>query len=266
MKKEASRFIAGETLKDAVSRVEELNKKGIKALVDFLGEEVKDEKRAEEVVQEYKKLISEIKKRKLNAAVDLKLTNIGLSISKEFCLRNIIEILSYATLADVEVWIDAELRRYKNSATEIYLKLHKKYPKIYLTVQSYLKDSYPYIEKLIHKKARIRLVKGAYKEKSSIKSKKRINGRFKKMMHRLFLSSDDFAIATHYENMLSEALKLQKIYKKRVEFQFLLGLSDMFISQLKRFENVSEYVPYGKDWKGYLERRKDYLKHRTDGQ
>ncbi len=259
-------FIAGGDFSAVLARVKLLNKQGIKALIDLLGEELHDREEVEKVVQEYKKLISEIKKKKLNAAIDLKLTNIGLCISKDYCLHNLIEILSYAKLANVQVWIDAEQHKYRVPTTQLYLRIHKKFENVFLTVQAYTKDSYDYLEKLIQQGAKIRLVKGAYKEKFVFKSKETVRKQFSKLMRHLFVTSDHFAIATHDEILLSEALKLQELYHKQIEFQLLMGLSEKFMAQLKRFDNVAEYVPYGTDWKGYYERRLAYLKQRTGRQ
>jgi len=257
--KKALRFISGEKLGDAISRIKFLNKTGINGIVDHVGEEIKSKKEVEKAVSEYEKLITAIKKQKLKATVDVKLTNLGLCIDKRYCLENLRKVLRHAK--GTKVWIDAEQYKYRKATTEIFLIVNSEFSNVYLTVQAYFKDSLTYLNKVI--KGKVRLVKGTYREnpKISYKTREDIRKQFLKLMRQLFLKSNDFGIATHDKPLVRKALELEKKYKKKVEFQFLMGLAHEFKVKIKKIGYpVGEYIPYGTQWQGYYKRRLDYLK------
>jgi proline dehydrogenase len=261
LKKEVLRFVAGERRSKALKRIHELNKHNIKALIDVLGEKQTDKEKIASIVNEYKALIRDIKAKKLYADIDLKLTNIGLAIDRNLCFKNLIRIVALAHKANINVWIDAEELRYRDAATHLYHNLSKTFPNIFLTVQAYSKDALQYVHDLLIEKAKLRLVKGTYKEKEALHSKSAIRKQYSLIMKHLFLSGNHFAIATHDEVLLSEALELEALYKKDIEFQFLMGLSDMLAAKLGQFGyGVAEYIPYGKDWQAYYKRRCAYLR------
>ena len=266
LKKSVLRFIAGKNVEDAISRVKALNKANIKGIVDHLGEEISRKEEVSKALSEYLELITRIKNNKLHAVVDIKLTNLGLCIDEKYCIENTRKIISYANKSNIDVWIDAEQYKYWPSTLKVYLKLAKEFPNIFLTIQSYLRNSEDYLKKTLLTKRKIRLVKGTYKESSKVAftSRTKIRSQYVKLLTSLFKKSKKFVIATHDNEMIQTALKLQKQYNRNIEFQFLMGLADKLKKDLqKQGYKVAEYVPYGINWKGYYQRRLEYLKEKT---
>ena len=263
MPKAAYRFITGPKLNDALSRIRLLNKQNIRGMIDFLGEGLESKQQVKQAVKEYERIADKVKVNKLNAAFDVKLTNLGLCIDKQFCYNNLKEVIAYAKKANEEVWIDAEQYQYWNNTLAIFLKVRKKYPNASITIQARLKHAEATIRKVLKTNTKIRLVKGAYKEdpKVAFNDEQKIRKRFSQCMNYLFKNADTFAIATHDLPIIKDAIKLQKKYQKKVEFQFLMGLGTKVKKELsKKGFSVAEYIPYGTHWQSYYQRRLEYLK------
>jgi len=262
MDKNVLRFVAGEKLHNAIARIKKLNKKKISGMIDHLGENLKSKNQIKKVLAEYKQTTDEIYQNKLDASVDIKLTNLGLCISKAYCLKNVKEIVTYAHKYNIPVWFDAEQHKYRKATVEIYLNALKIHPKIYITVQSNFKDSDIILQDIIQKRGHIRLVKGVYKENKKLvfTKEKDIKEQFVNLMEQLFITADDFAIATHDTAILKEAQFLEKKYYKNMQFQFLLGINKQLATKFSKKYFVAEYVPYGTKWKHYYKRRIEYLK------
>jgi len=261
--KGALRFIAGETLLSAIKRIKVANKRHMRGIIDYLGEELHTKKEVKIAISRYIKTMDEIAKRNLKAEIDVKLTNLGLVISKDYCKKNLIKILKHAKKHNYEIWIDAEQFKYWDDTLDIYLSVLKSYPNTFITLQSYLINSDKYIKRILSKRGKVRLVKGTYFEDKSVALQKRtqIRKQYVKLMNTLFTKSNNFGIATHDELIINKALKLQDKYNRDIEFQFLMGLAyNIKIKLAKQGYKVGEYIPYGKKWKKYYKRRLMYLK------
>ena len=257
----AKRYIAGDERKDAINVVRHLNALGILATIDHLGENVTEPSHAEEAVNEYLGLLDDIKAAKVNSAVSLKLTHLGLDISKELTEKNAETIIKRATELDNFVTFDMEGSAYTQKTIDIFLRLHEKYPKTRIAIQSYLYRSASDIRLLIEKRASVRLVKGAYKEPPQIAfpKKRDVDKSYEEIMKNLLLKGGPPAIATHDERLINEAIRFAEenhIPKERFEFQMLLGIKRTLQKRLADSGyRVRVYVPYGTYWLPYTLRR-----------
>ncbi|MDO9098469.1 MAG: proline dehydrogenase family protein [Candidatus Methanoperedens sp.] len=251
-------WIAGETLDDAVSRAKKENSAGIGAIINFLGEHVRDEAEAEKNVEENQRILKAIDDSKLNASLSVKLTQLGLEIEKNLCMSNVEIIVSSAASKNIFVWVDMENSPFTGDTIDIYLEILKKYKNTGIAIQSNLKRSESDVRRIAAAGGIIRLVKGAYTEKSDIAytSRTDITINFSKLMGYLFYRSPYFAIATHDELLINEALEVNKTHKKRLEFQMLMGVRDELKNELvKKGLTVIDYIPFGKNWFPYSTRR-----------
>lgn len=259
----ASRFVAGETVEDALAAARELNAKGITASLDLLGESVYTEKEARSARDEYLNLLDRIQEAKLQANVSVKLTAMGLDIDHELCVATMQDILGRAQQHDTFVRLDMESSAY----TDITLKLFEDrlYPaykvNVGVVVQSSLYRTFADVEHMNALKARVRLCKGAYKEPPSVAypDKKDVDANYVKCMHELMLKGNYPGIATHDPAIITEAkrwAKEQSIANDRFEFQMLYGVRrDLQDALVKEGYRVRCYVPFGTQWYPYLMRR-----------
>ncbi len=263
----AKRYIAGTDKNDAIDAALRLNKDGILATIDHLGENVKSVPEANAVTNEYLGLLDGIKEAGAGATVSLKLTHLGLDISNEHAAGNAEAIIEKAVDRDNFVHFDMEASAYTQKTLDIFLKLHERYRNMSVAIQSYLYRSRADIDLLIKKGASVRLVKGAYKEPPAIafRDKKDVDNNFDFLMKELLLKGTRPAIATHDERLIEEAKRFagkNEIPKDRFELQMLLGIKRGLQKRLvDEGYRVRVYMPYGRDWLPYTVRR---LKERKE--
>ena len=254
----ARQWIAGETLEDAIAQTMKENKAGIGAIINFLGEHVREQKEAETNLEENLRILESIEKSKVRASLSIKLTQLGLMIEKKLCLSGVEKIVSSAASKDIFVWVDMENSPYTEDTIDIYLEILKKYRNIGIAIQSNLKRSEDDVKRIAIGGGIIRLVKGAYSEKSEIAyaGRKDVTINFSKLMGYLFYKSPFFAIATHDESLINEALEANKVHQKKIEIQMLMGVREELKHDLvSRGYIVVDYFPYGKSWLPYTTRR-----------
>jgi len=254
----ARQWIAGEALEDAVSRTEKANDSGIGGIINFLGEHVRDASEANRNIEENLKILQVIERARLNAALSIKLTQLGLDIEKRLCLSNVEKIASSAASKNIFVWIDMENSFYTEDTIDIYLEIFKKYKNTGIAIQANLKKSEGDIKRIVAAGGIIRLVKGAYKEKNDIAYTNRtdVTINFSRLMGYLFYKSPFFAIATHDDLLINEALDANRTFQKKLEFQMLMGVREQLKKELvKKGLKVVDYIPYGKNWFPYSVRR-----------
>jgi proline dehydrogenase len=257
----ANRFVAGETLESALQTIEELNKAGMMVTVDHLGEFVQNEKEANKMTTHCVDVLEGIAKRNVDSNVSLKITSMGLDISKELCLSNMKKILEVAKKNNNFVRIDMEDYAHLEQTLEIFKELRQDYNNFGLVLQAYLYRTLDDLNELIDSHTNLRLVKGAYKEsaKVSYPDKKDVDQNFKKMIE-LQLSSGNYAgIATHDDAIIEYTkhfAEKNQIPREQFEFQLLYGIRNELQKKLvDEGYRVRIYVPYGKDWYGYFMRR-----------
>jgi proline dehydrogenase len=259
----ASRFVAGETVDEAIAAVRELNAKGITASLDLLGESVYNEREARAARDEYIEILDRIRESKVDANVSVKLTAMGLDIDQELSVVIMQDILARAQAYDTFVRLDMEASDY----TDVTLKLFEErlYPayksNVGVVLQSYLYRTFADVEHMNALRARVRICKGAYKEPAAVAypDKKDVDANYVKCMRELMLKGNYPGIATHDPAIINEAkrwAKEQNISSDRYEFQMLYGIRrDLQESLVKEGYRVRVYVPFGTQWYPYLMRR-----------
>jgi len=163
VRRTVSRFMPGETLDDALAAAQTLQKKKIGTVFTHLGENVADRSEALQVTQHYLEVLDRIRQAGLRTEVSVKLTQLGLDLSSDFCFDNLKSIIERAEKTST-VWVDMEASNYVDATLEIYRRALKAYPNTGLCLQAYLyrtKDDLPQLFSLCPS---IRLVKGAYNE------------------------------------------------------------------------------------------------------
>lgn len=259
----ASRFVAGETIAEALTAVRALNARGITASLDLLGESVYNEREARAARDAYMQILDKIHESKVDANVSVKLTAMGLDIDQELCCVIIQDILARAQQYDTFVRLDMEASNY----TDITLNLFEErlYPQykanVGVVLQSYLYRTFADVEHMNALRARVRICKGAYKEPPAVAypDKKDVDANYVKCMKELMLKGNYPGIATHDPSIIVQAkrwAKEQNISSDRYEFQMLYGVRrDLQDSLVRSGHRVRVYVPFGTQWYPYLMRR-----------
>ena len=256
--KVAKQWIAGNTVDDALTSAKEAYQSQRHTIINKLGEYHTSKRQIGLTIQEYQKIVNSFKRWKIRGAISVKPTQVGLSISQRECYRNFEKIIQTARNANVFVWLDMESSEHTDTTLEIYNTLFSKYERVGVALQANLKRAEDDLNDLLEIGAKIRLVKGAYREKASIsfKSKQDVDKNYMKLMMILFKKGNEFAIASHDGKIIEEAQKLSKKYPKKFEFQMLKGIRDELKPDLiKKGFVVSDYIPYGVNWLSYSIRR-----------
>ena len=262
-KRFAQRFVAGETLEDALRAVEPLNKKGITASLDLLGESVRTEREAHAAAREILTMLDRINERRLQSNVSLKLTQMGLDLSEELCVALMHDIVGRARDLRTFVRIDMEASNYTERTLRLFEdRLHPSYgDHVGIVLQSYLYRTLADVERAIAIKARVRLCKGAYKEPATVAypEKADVDANYVRCMHKLLSEGNYPALATHDERLINEAKRYARangIGADRFEFQMLYGIRrDLQERLVREGWRMRVYVPFGTQWYPYLMRR-----------
>jgi proline dehydrogenase len=259
----ARRFVAGETIGEALAAVRELNAHGISASLDLLGESVNTDAEARAARDQYVGILDRIRESKVDANVSVKLTAMGLDIDHELCVTIMQDILARAQAYDSFVRIDMESSEYTDVTLKMFEeRLHPTYKSnVGVVLQSYLYRTFADVEHMDSLRARVRLCKGAYKEpvKVAYPEKKDVDANYVKCMRELLAKGNYPGIATHDPAMIAETKRWateQGIGRDRFEFQMLYGVRrDLQQSLVKDGWRVRCYVPFGTQWYPYLMRR-----------
>lgn len=260
-RKTARRFVAGETVADAIAAIQELNRKSFAATLDNLGESVSTKEEATQAADEYLHALDEIKKSGVNSNVSLKLTQFGLLLDENFCMDNVERIVQKAHSLGNFVRIDMEGSALTDVTLRIVHGLHGRYQNVGTVIQSYLFRSEKDIAELLQKGIRVRLCKGAYKEppEISFKEKSGTDRNYVALMKILLKSGVYHGIATHDPAMIQatrEFAQKESIGLDTFEFQMLYGIRrDLQEELIREGYRVRIYVPYGVQWYSYLMRR-----------
>jgi len=257
----AERFVAGETLDQAIAVVRALNARHIHASLDHLGESVRTAEEAVRAADVYLEILDRIAVEKLDSNVSLKLTQMGLDVDAALCRANLTRILDRAVEHSSFVRIDMEDSAHVQPTLDLFGELRARYENVGVVIQAYLYRSRQDVEKLISMGARIRLCKGAYAEPPDVAfpAKTDTDRSFAELMELLLLRGNYPAIATHDERLIRRALAFANkhgIERSRFEFQMLYGIRRDLQGELARDGyNVRVYVPFGSDWFAYFMRR-----------
>jgi proline dehydrogenase len=262
-RKFASRFVAGETIAEAVAAARELGRRGITSSLDLLGESVGVESEAIAARNQYLAILDEMAAQGVEVNVSVKLTQMGLDISEDLCHANMSCILDKARGLGGFVRLDMEGSAYTQRTLEFFAdRLFRKYGgHCGVVIQSALRRSESDIDDLIAMKARVRLCKGAYLEPPAVAfpSKTDVDKNYVLLMERLLLKGNYPGIATHDEAIIKHARQFarrQSIGAERFEFQMLYGVRRDLQERLRQTGySMRVYIPFGTQWYPYLMRR-----------
>ena len=257
----ASRYVAGETLADAVGCVRRLNREGCLATLDVLGEDVTSLAETEETVSEYLRALDAIAREGLDSNVSVKLTALGLKIDAEACRRQFRRILDGARAHGQFVRLDMEDSSVTEETIRIYSESRRDYERVGLALQAYLRRSREDASRAAASRANVRVCKGIYvePEKIAYQDREEIRDSYAAMVEDLLSAGSYVGIATHDQVLVEKALdtvRRLRLSPEAYEFQMLLGVT----GQLRRRivtagHRLRVYVPYGRAWYGYSLRR-----------
>jgi proline dehydrogenase len=257
----SKKYIAGETLDEAVELVKTLNKKGIYSTIDVLGESVKNKEEAVEAKNKALEVLETINKYNLPANLSIKPTQMGLNIDENFAFQQISELTARAKIINNFIRIDMEDSPYTDSTFKLLNRLKEYYDNTGVVVQAYLKRTYDDVITLNKTGTNYRLCKGIYIEPNSIafKGKQEIRNNYLKILEAILKAGNYVGIATHDEYLIKAAKKMVKnlnIPKDKFEFQMLLGVREDLRNKINsEGYKIRIYVPFGKDWYAYSVRR-----------
>jgi proline dehydrogenase len=262
-RKFASRFVAGETIDDAVKAANELARRGITASLDFLGESVTVETEAVVARDHYLQMLERLAAAGREVNVSVKLTQMGIDIAEDLCYANMSRILEKASQVRGFVRIDMESSEYTQKTLDFFTgRLFSNYRDYCgVVIQSALRRSQRDIEDLIALGARVRLCKGAYLEPAEVAfpDKKDVDRNYVLLMEQLLLRGKYPGIATHDEKIIQHArefVRRQDIGSDRFEFQMLYGVRRDLQGKLRQSGyHMRVYIPFGTQWYPYLMRR-----------
>ena len=261
MRRMSHRFVAGETLEEALQAARACNDVGMLATLDYLGENVSTTADAQKARDAYLEIFDRIAQEKLNANVSCKLTQLGLDISPEFCEGLVLSIAERASAYESFLRIDMEGSIYTQRTVELVKRVRAQTPTVGTVIQSYLYRSESDVHDLLSYGCRIRLCKGAYKESVEVAYPRKadVDANYVRLMRMLLPSGFYHGIATHDPGMIAETIRWaaeKQISKDDFEFQMLYGVRMDLQRQLVRDGyRLRIYIPYGRDWFPYFMRR-----------
>ena len=257
----AKPYIAGETLPELVSVVQELNHDRFIVATSILGEFVTEVKDAEEAVQQYQEVLTKIKDLKLESNIHIKLSHFGLKLDKEVCYNNLINILKTAADCGNFVRIDMEDSSCTDDTLEIYKRAREKFENVGVVIQACMKRSNEDIDSLKAMKANVRICKGIYIEPPEIAYNDReiVRQNYSTLLKDLLGAGCYVGIATHDKWLVDDAFQTIEelaLDHTQYEFQMLYGV-DPELRQMIRDagHRMRIAVPFGPSWYPYSIRR-----------
>jgi proline dehydrogenase len=257
----ASRYVAGETLKEALACVAGLNREGCMATLDVLGEDVTGHDESEETVLAYEQALAEIAAGRLDSNVSVKLTALGLKLDPARCRTQFARIVEAARRHGNFVRIDMEDSSVTEETIRIFLEFHEKYPRVGIVLQGYLQRSPDDARRVARVGGNVRVCKGIYVEPPEIahQDRERIRQGYMELVEILFDANCYVGLATHDPVLVERGLatiRRRRLPREAYEFQMLLGVAGALRRRLVADgHRLRVYVPYGEAWYAYSIRR-----------
>ncbi len=258
----ARRFIAGETIEEAIAVAAGIQAQGLLLTLDSLGESVRTLDEANAATREYGRLLDVIVTSGIERNVSLKLTQLGAGVDRATCVDNLRRILEQGRKHGVFVRIDMENSPWTQLTLDVFETLWDQgYRNVGVALQSALHRSESDVRRMNELGARVRLVKGAYKEPATVAHRKKadVDAAFIRLMRLLLDSGTHPAIATHDPAILDQTRAYaaeRGIANDKYEFQMLYGIRrDLQASLVASGHRVRLYVPFGREWFPYFMRR-----------
>jgi proline dehydrogenase len=257
----ARRWVSGATMAEALQQVVTLNAKNISVTLDLLGENITSLEQAKSCTDEYVDMLDRIQEGKLSSHVSVKLTMLGLDINEDVCFENLKMILSKADKLGNRVALDMEGTPYTERTLRIYEAAAQQFKSPEIVLQAYLHRTEQDIERVLRANGRLRLCKGAYKEKPehALQKMDDIVENYKKHARRLLKEANRVCLATHDDALIGfcqDVIRTESIPKERYEFQMLYGMRAKTWQKIAdQGHNMTVYLPYGEHWQAYYSRR-----------
>jgi proline dehydrogenase len=258
----ARRFIAGESVEDAIATVRAIEARGMRHTLDYLGESITSLTAAETATREYLAVIEDVYRAGVERNLSLKLTQIGLDVDRAICVDNLRRILAAGDRCGFFVRIDMESSKYTESTLEIFETVWRHgNQNVGVVLQSCLYRTEQDLERVNKLRARIRLVKGAYLEPKTVAYQLRgdVDAAYLRLAKRLLVEGTYPAIATHDEDIIQEVKRFaseRSIAPDTYEFQMLYGIRrDLQAALTTQGYRMRVYVPFGREWFPYFMRR-----------
>ena len=258
----ASRFVAGETLDDAVLVLRRLNENGLLTNTTLLGEGVRDEAETRALVTTYREILDRIQTERLRTNLAVKLTQLGLSIDEELAHRNVDELVGHAAQRGNFLRIDMEESQHVDATLRIYRRLRESgHQNVGAVLQSYLFRSEADLAALLPLAPNLRIVKGAYLEPPEIAYPKKsdVDAAYVRLVETSLAGEGSTAVATHDESLIEHTIAFARergILNERFQFQMLYGVRPRLqLDLVARGYDVLVATPYGPEWYRYLMRR-----------
>ena len=255
----AGRFVAGDTVDDAVPVAKQLNSEGLSVSLDLLGEEVHDKVSALQATEDYLDCLDRISKSGLDANISVKPTQLGLTIDEALAVEAIDRLASRANDVGTTVTLDMEDSRYTEATVDLFEQGQTSHGNLGIAVQSYLHRTPHDLERLIPLGGHIRLCKGAYVERAKVAltSKTAVDDAYAAQLETLMMSSQTKpAIATHDLALVDRTRDLAGDRAEPFEFQMLYGVrTDLQKQLVEEGFSLRVYLPFGSQWYPYLTRR-----------
>jgi proline dehydrogenase len=258
----ARRFIAGETVDEAIEAARAIEASGLTQTLDYLGESVATMAEGDAATRAYLSVIDRIVAAGIGRNISLKLTQLGLTIDRATCVDNLRRVLDGASAHDFFVRIDMEDSPFTEVTLDIFETMWQQgYRNVGIVVQSCLRRTMADVKRINALGARIRLVKGAYKEPKSVafQNKAEVDAAFIEIMQVLLTSGVYPAIATHDPAMIDATRAFaakRQVGQDAFEFQMLYGIRrDLQASLRDQGYRIRVYVPFGREWFPYFMRR-----------
>jgi proline dehydrogenase len=258
----AARFVAGETLDDAVAVLRWLNEQGLRANTTLLGEGITSPQDTRAVVEEYETILDRLAAEHLDANVALKLTHLGLGLDEQLAFENVARLVAHARGSGVFIRIDMEESAHVEATLRIYRALRELgHDNVGTVLQSYLYRSEDDLRELLPLRPNLRIVKGAYLEPPAVAYPRKadVDAAFVRMLESALPHAGFTAIATHDERIIEHALAFadrEGVGSDRFELQMLYGVRPQLqLALARRGYRVLVATPFGPDWYRYLMRR-----------
>jgi proline dehydrogenase len=256
-----ARFVAGETLAEALVALERLHAAGLATTVDVLGESVASAEAAAAAADRYVETLDALAAHGLDGNVSLKLTQMGLDIDPVACRENVRRVLAKAAATGAFVRIDMEDHAGTDATLDLWRAVRSVNPSSGVVIQAALRRSAADVDRLIGEGAPVRLCKGAYNEPAAVAfpTKAEVDQSYVALMERLLRAGVGPALATHDARIIDRAIQLVRaegIARDSFEFQMLYGIRrDLQERLIGAGYRVRIYVPYGREWYPYFMRR-----------
>jgi proline dehydrogenase len=258
----ARRFVAGETVAEAIAAARSAEQAGLGAILDYLGEHTTSTEAAAEATREYVMMLAEIERAGISRHVSIKLSQLGIEVDRATSIDNLRRVFEAAQTHRFFVRVDMEGSQYTAQTFEAFETLWGiGYRNVGIAVQAYLRRSAGDVDRANAMGASVRLVKGAYNEPRDVafQHKAEVDASFVALMKALLERGARPAIATHDDAMIDETLRFAEsrgIARDKYEFEMLYGVRRDLQSRLvAQGHTVNVYIPFGRQWFAYFMRR-----------